>query len=87
MRIDKLKIKNFKNLKDFQIDIDESQLTAVFIGRNGAGKSNLLEAIVIIFRDLDLGVVKMCIRDRYMTYVRKITINNDGGAIWHLEIN
>ena len=57
MRIDKLKIINFKNLKDFQIDIDESQLTSVFIGRNGAGKSNLLEAIVIIFRDLDLGVV------------------------------
>ena len=57
MRIDRLKIKDFKNLKDFQIDIDESQLTSVFIGRNGAGKSNLLEAIVIIFRDLDLGVV------------------------------
>lgn len=56
MRIDKLKISNFKNLKNFQIDIDESQLTSVFIGRNGAGKSNLLEAIVIIFRDLDLGV-------------------------------
>ena len=57
MRIDKLKISSFKNLKDFQIDIDESQLTSVFIGRNGAGKSNLLEAIVIIFRDLDLGVI------------------------------
>lgn len=55
MRIDKLKINSFKNLKDFEIDIDESQLTSVFIGRNGAGKSNLLEAIVIIFRDLDLG--------------------------------
>lgn len=54
MRIDRLKIKDFKNLKNFQIDIDESQLTSVFIGRNGAGKSNLLEAIVIIFRDLDL---------------------------------
>ncbi len=56
MRIDRLKINNFKNLKNFQIDIDETQLTSVFIGRNGAGKSNLLEAIVIIFRDLDLGV-------------------------------
>lgn len=56
MRIDRLKIDNFKNLKDFQIDIDENQLTSVFIGRNGAGKSNLLEAIVIIFRDLDLSV-------------------------------
>lgn len=56
MRIDRLKISNFKNLKDFEIDIDESQLTSVFVGRNGAGKSNLLESIVIIFRDLDLQI-------------------------------
>ena len=54
MRIDRLEIDNFKNLKNFEIDIDESQLTSVFIGKNGAGKSNLLEAMVIIFRDLDL---------------------------------
>ena len=54
MRIDRLEIDNFKNLKNFKIDIDESQLTSVFIGKNGAGKSNLLEAMVIIFRDLDL---------------------------------
>ena len=57
MRIDRLKVKDFKNLKDFKIDIDESQLTSVFIGCNGAGKSNLLEAVVIIFRDLDLNAV------------------------------
>lgn len=56
MRIDSLTIDDFKNLKNFHIDIDETQLTSVFIGRNGAGKSNLLEAIVIIFRDLDLAV-------------------------------
>ncbi|MFZ3168061.1 MAG: AAA family ATPase [Candidatus Methanoperedens sp.] len=55
MRIDKLWIKKFKNLKDFQIDFDENQMTTVLIGRNGTGKSNLIEAIVIIFRDLDLG--------------------------------
>lgn len=59
MRIDRLKITSFKNLKNFNIDIDESQLTSVFIGRNGAGKSNLLEALVIIFRDLDLNVPTM----------------------------
>ena len=56
MRIDKLAIESFKNLKNFEIDIDESQLTSIFIGRNGAGKSNLLEALVIIFRDLDLNI-------------------------------
>jgi len=54
MRIDKIYIKEFKNLKEFFIDLDENRLTNVFIGRNGAGKSNLMEAIVIIFRDLDL---------------------------------
>lgn len=54
MRIDKLTIDSFKNLKNFYIDLDEKQLTSVLIGHNGAGKSNLLEALVIIFRDLDL---------------------------------
>ena len=56
MRIDKLWIDSFKNLKDFTIDIDETQLTTVFIGKNGAGKTNLIEALIIIFRDLDLNV-------------------------------
>ena len=54
MRIDRVTIKNYKNLKDSTIDFDESQTTSVVIGKNGAGKSNLLEALVIIFRDLDL---------------------------------
>jgi len=55
MRIDKLYIKEFKNLREFFIDFDESTLTTVLIGRNGTGKSNLIEALVIIFKDLDLG--------------------------------
>jgi len=54
MRIDQVYIKSFKNLKDFSLDLDEDKLTNVFIGKNGAGKSNLIEALVIIFRDLDL---------------------------------
>ena len=55
MRIDKLAIKDFKNLRDFSIDFDEKQLTTVLIGQNGTGKSNLFEALVLIFRTLDLG--------------------------------
>lgn len=49
------KTPGFKNLQDFEIDFDQSQLTTVLIGRNGSGKSNLIEALVRIFRDLDLG--------------------------------
>lgn len=55
MRIDRLWIDNWRNLRDFSIDFDENSLTTVVVGRNGTGKSNLLEALVIIFRDLDLG--------------------------------
>jgi len=55
MKIKKLAIKSWKNLKDFSIDFSEDALTNVLVGRNGTGKSNLLEAIIIIFRDLDLG--------------------------------
>lgn len=54
MRVDKLYIEEFKNLKNFHIDFCEQELTSVLIGRNGAGKSNVIEALVIIFRDLDL---------------------------------
>ena len=55
MRIDKLYIDNFKNLREFNIDLDPTKMNTVLLGQNAAGKSNLLEALVIIFRDLDLG--------------------------------
>lgn len=54
MRIDALKIWGFKNLDNFEINFDETQLTNVLIGHNGTGKSNLIEALIIIFRSLDL---------------------------------
>ncbi len=60
MRLDYLKIGSakdspthqFKNLKDVCIDFDEHQSITVVIGWNGTGKSNVLEALAIIFRDL-----------------------------------
>ncbi|RYY22773.1 MAG: DUF2813 domain-containing protein [Sphingomonadales bacterium] len=54
MRLDRLKIDGFKNLNDVEIDFDEDELSTVLIGLNGTGKSNVLEALVIIFRSLDL---------------------------------
>jgi len=60
MRLDKLTIGSakespshqFKNLKDVTIDFDERHWVTVVIGWNGTGKSNVLEALAIIFRDL-----------------------------------
>ncbi len=64
MHLRRLKIPNFRNLRDFEISFTESAEDAdglvrnfkshAVIGQNGSGKSNMLEAIVTIFRDLDL---------------------------------
>lgn len=60
MRLDKLIIGSakdstthqFKNLKNVTIDFDQDHWVTVVIGWNGTGKSNVLEALAIIFRDL-----------------------------------
>ncbi|MCB9882218.1 MAG: AAA family ATPase [Planctomycetes bacterium] len=55
MRLDRLTLPSYRNLRAFSIDFDEGQPTSVLLGRNGSGKSNLIEAIVEIFRELELG--------------------------------
>lgn len=57
MRLDRLKIPAYRNLRGFEIDFDENQATTVLLGQNGTGKSNLIEALVEIFRELELGDV------------------------------
>ncbi len=54
MRLTYLKIDHFKNLNQFEVDFDASshEPVTIVLGRNGSGKSNLFEALVIIFRDL-----------------------------------
>jgi predicted ATPase len=54
MRVDRLYLKGFKNLREFEVDFHVSSSRQVVVGRNGVGKSNLLEALLWIFRELDL---------------------------------
>ncbi len=64
MHLSRLQIREFRNLRDFEITFTPSAKDAdgrqrelkshAIIGQNGSGKSNLLEAIITIFRDLDL---------------------------------
>jgi predicted ATPase len=64
MYLERLKIRSFRNLQDFEIaftrhaqDADGTQRefkSHAIIGQNGSGKSNMIEAVVTIFRDLDL---------------------------------
>ncbi|OPG06700.1 hypothetical protein B1R27_16515 [Streptomyces sp. GKU 895] len=55
MRILEVSLPSFKNLHNFRVSFDREAPVSVLVGRNGAGKSNLLEALTVIFRDLDLG--------------------------------
>jgi len=65
MHLQRIKIGAFKNLKDVEIGFSEVFQSAngesekairshAVIGQNGTGKSNLIEAIITLFRDVDL---------------------------------
>ncbi len=57
MRIDYVHIKSeFKNLEGFKIDLpeDPANPVVVLLGPNATGKSNFIEALVLIFKYLDL---------------------------------
>ncbi len=69
MQMRHLYIKHFRNLRDIAMDFNTHLLplsgvpsdtplktirSHVFIGQNGTGKSNLIEALITIFRDVDL---------------------------------
>ena len=81
MRIDWLKLPDYRNLKNFEIDFDETQATTVILGRNGSGKSNLIEALVEIFRDLEEGKPsKFAYEIKYLCHSRQVVVVNDPKA-------
>ena len=81
MRLDKLTIgspkdsptHHFKNLKNITVDFDQDHWITVVIGWNGTGKSNVLEALAIIFRDLIQG-------DRKPSFAFNLTYRVGSGA-------
>lgn len=54
MRINTVTIENFKNLQNFTISFDENKMKTVLLGQNASGKSNFIEAVLLIFKFLDL---------------------------------
>lgn len=49
MRLRSVWISKFKNIEDLLVEFNGESFLEIFIGRNGSGKSNFLEAIVKIF--------------------------------------
>lgn len=54
MRIHKVYIEKFKNLQQFEINLSPNEMNTVLLGQNATGKSNFIEALVLIFKYLDL---------------------------------
>jgi predicted ATPase len=80
MRLIELWLKEFKNLKDFTLDFGAVSPVSVLVGRNGTGKSNVLEALTLIFRDLDLGEPSsLTYRLLYECRGRTIEVNGSTG--------
>ena len=60
MRLRSVWISQYKNLYDFSISFDGDGFIDIFVGKNGSGKSNFLEALIEIFDhifDFDAGCV------------------------------
>lgn len=81
MRINRLEIySQWKNLEGLIVDFDQRHDVTVLIGRNGSAKSNLLEAIIIIFRNIDLGdTAAFAYEIRYEIEDRKVVIQAEAG--------
>ena len=81
MRLDRIYIDGFKNLKGVDIDFDEERLATVVIGQNGTGKSNLIEAITDVFRfvDMNRGAPRFRYEIDYRIGGRKVRLSNREG--------
>ena len=75
----------FKNLKNVTIDFEEQEWITLVIGWNGTGKSNVLEALAVLFRDLIMGKNDKGVKDkpsfaytlRYFCHHKEIEISAD----------
>ncbi len=88
MRLLRVHIDGYRNLKNVTVDFDKDSLTTVVIGENGSGKSNLIEAIVEVFRAWSLGAQKE-LKFRYsIFYVQrgvKIQVRSDEGLAFDTD--
>ena len=90
MRLKKLWIKNYKNLKNFEIIFELSDGLTMIIGNNGSGKSNILEAISGIFHDAYVKSNRVKIETHYelvyeMNDIKYKIIKNGNGRRYYRE--
>lgn len=82
MRIDSLWIDGYKNFKNFKIDFQEEYLVNILLGKNGTGKSNVIEIIVNLFKELDNSIIPKDFFEKF-DYSFEITYYILTGEIQH----
>jgi predicted ATP-dependent endonuclease of OLD family len=55
MKINKIFIEKYKNLENTEIIFSDNTPISVIFGKNGSGKTNIIEAILLIFQNFYLG--------------------------------
>lgn len=75
MKLDRFEIKNFRSIKDMTINIEErnGKKCIILVGKNEAGKSNILKAISAVFGQYEVSIKdqnKNATDDKY--YIRAI---------------
>lgn len=89
MKLRRLQIERFKNLRNCEVLFDQPHLLNAFIGSNGSGKSNLIEALLQILIDVYFGKEPLTDGElppcdfllSYETNHRQITIGRRTGRI------
>lgn len=86
MKISGLKISGYKNLKNMEMDFEKDVSLIALIGDNGSGKSNVLEALAIIFSRLSMEEkIDFDFELEYCIDEVKYTIQNIGGSVLALK--
>ena len=65
MKLSKIRIKNFKSIKELEFDYPESGIL-VLVGENNSGKSNIIRAIDLICGESWIGKEKLEEHDYYL---------------------
>lgn len=92
MRIDRVEIEDFKNLKNFSIDLDEERMKTVLLGKNATGKTNFFETLILIFKYLDLSTETKRVYPNFNYYIKyhikKFTVEiNHKNKQYEIKIN
>ena len=88
MKIEYLYINGFKNLSEFEVSFEKGTTLIAIAGKNGSGKSNVLEAIAEIFTAVmtEGDEPNFTFTVRYMIHGDSVTISNQSGS-WKITKN